>query len=245
MKTEMKKTRTHSQRVQLLDARTYLSPSYLRTHPCLKLTLGWCRMTFTNFDWHTTVQWLCGITDLPIAIKGVQTWEDTLLCMHYGVHPWLSNHGARQLDGSPAAVDTLIEIRRHCPEVLTRCNVIVDGGITRGTDVVKALCLGATAVGLGRSFLFSLTFGEKGVAKAIRILRHEMEVCLALLGVDSLKELGPQFVSVLSWTCEILLLIPLIHRTGRYLSFGASQSPSVNILTNDKPLYLNLEPVHL
>lgn len=142
------------------------------------------------------MKWLRGLTDLPIAIKGVQTWEDALLCMHYGVHPWLSNHGARQLDGSPAAVETLLDIRRHCPEVLTRCNVIVDGGVTRGSDVVKALCLGARAVGLGRTFLYSLRFGEKGVAKAIRILRHEIEVCLALLGVDSLEKLSAAYVSV-------------------------------------------------
>jgi L-lactate dehydrogenase (cytochrome) len=116
--------------------------------------------------------------------------------MHYGVHPWLSNHGGRQLDGAPSAADTLVSIRKHCPEVFDKCEVIVDGGITRGSDVVKAIALGARAVGLGRGFLFSLVFGERGTSKAIRILKHEVETTMALLGVSSLDQLYPSYVNV-------------------------------------------------
>jgi L-lactate dehydrogenase (cytochrome) len=141
------------------------------------------------------VKWLRDLTDLPIAVKGIQSWEDAALCMHYGVHPWLSNHGGRQLEGAPSSVETLLEIRKHCPEVFDRCDVIVDGGIYRGADVVKALALGAKAVGLGRGFLYSLVFGEAGVSKAIRILQHEVETTMALIGVTSIAELNPSYVS--------------------------------------------------
>lgn len=135
------------------------------------------------------------MTSLPIAIKGIQCWEDALLCMEYGVHPWLSNHGGRQLDSAPSAMDTLLSIRNNCPEVFGRCEVIVDGGVTRGSDVVKALALGAKGVGLGRPFLYSLVFGEAGASKAIRILKHEIETTMALLGVTSLDQLNSSYVS--------------------------------------------------
>jgi len=116
--------------------------------------------------------------------------------MHYGVHPWLSNHGGRQLDGAPSSVETLVDIRKHCPEVFERCDVIVDGGITRGSDIAKAIALGAKGVGLGRPFLYSLVYREAGVSKAIRILKHELETTMALLGVTSLAQLNPSYVSI-------------------------------------------------
>ncbi|KAL3482147.1 oxidoreductase [Aspergillus californicus] len=148
-----------------------------------------------SFNWVSAVTWLRGLTALPIAIKGIQCWEDAALCMKCGVHPWLSNHGGRQLDGAPSAAETLVSIRKHCPEVFDKCEVIVDGGITRGSDIVKAIALGATAVGLGRAFLYSIVFGEAGARKAIRILAHEVETTMALLGVTSLDQLDSSYVS--------------------------------------------------
>ncbi|CAI7629726.1 unnamed protein product [Penicillium glandicola] len=150
---------------------------------------------WTNFDWDSAIKWLRGVTDLPIAIKGIQTWEDAELCMQYGVHPWLSNHGGRQLEGAPSAVDTLISMHKNCPDVFVKCEVIVDGGITRGADIVKALALGAKGVGLGRPFLYAMTFGDRGVSKAIRILKHEVETTMALLGVTRIDQLNPSYVS--------------------------------------------------
>ena len=147
-----------------------------------------------EFDWDSAIKWLRGITDLPIAIKGIQSWEDAALCMHYGVHPWLSNHAGRQLEGAPSAADTLVAIRRNAPEVFQRCEVIVDGGVTRGADIVKALALGAKGVGLGRGFLYSLVYGQKGISKAIQILKHEMETTMALLGVTEISQLSPSYV---------------------------------------------------
>ncbi|KAL2825773.1 FMN-dependent dehydrogenase-domain-containing protein [Aspergillus cavernicola] len=151
---------------------------------------------WSSFDWISAAKWLRSLTDLPIAIKGIQCWEDAALCAQHGFHPWLSNHGGRQLEGAPSAVETLLEMRRHCPDVLEKCDVIVDGGITRGTDIVKALALGAKAVGLGRPFLYALTFGEAGVDKAIQILRQEMETAMALLGVGSIDQLGPSYLAI-------------------------------------------------
>lgn len=152
------------------------------------------RPVYDRFDFASAIQWLRCITDLPIAIKGVQSWEDAQLCMHYGAHPWLSNHGGRQLDAAPSAAETLLEIREHCPEILERCDVIVDGGITRGTEIVKALALGAKGVSIGRGFLFALVFGSDGLDKAIRILKQEVEATMGLLGVSSIAELRPSHV---------------------------------------------------
>lgn len=116
--------------------------------------------------------------------------------MEHGVHPWLSNHGGRQLEGAPSALETPLEIRQYCPEVLDKCTVMVDGGITRGTDIVKALALGAKGVGLGRAFLYALAFGEPGVRRSIRILKQEVETAMALLGVSSIDQLNPSHVSL-------------------------------------------------
>lgn len=88
---------------------------------------------------------------LPIVVKGIQTAEDAALCAKYGVSGFVcSNHGGRQLDGAPSSLEILEEIRLREPQVFKKCEVYVDGGIQRGTDVLKALCLGATAVGIGR-----------------------------------------------------------------------------------------------
>jgi L-lactate dehydrogenase (cytochrome) len=116
---------------------------------------------YDSFDWVSAVKWLRTLTTLPIIIKGIQTWEDAKLCMENDVHAYLSNHDGQQLNSAPSALETLLEIREDDPEVLEKCDVIVDGGFRRGTDVVKALCLGAKAVGLGRPFLYSLVWGKR------------------------------------------------------------------------------------
>jgi L-lactate dehydrogenase (cytochrome) len=92
-------------------------------------------------------------------------------------------------------VETLVSIRQHCPEVFEKCEVIVDGGITRGANIVKAIALGSRGVGLGRWFLYSLVFEEAGASKVIRILQHEVETTMALLGVMSLDQLNPSYVN--------------------------------------------------
>lgn len=129
--------------------------------------------TAADLTWDTTLPWLARHTDLPIVLKGIQTHEDAYLAAQYArKHPGtvkaiiLSNHGGRSLDTAPPAVHTLLEIRKYCPEVFDTIEVWVDGGIKRGTDVVKALCLGARAVGVGRAALWGLGAGGwKGVER--------------------------------------------------------------------------------
>ena len=82
-------------------------------------------------------------------------------------HLRTSNHGGRNLDTSPAALVVLLELNRHCPEIFGKLEVYIDGGIRRGTDFLKALCLGATAVSIGRTFLYSLAYGKEGVEHLI------------------------------------------------------------------------------
>jgi isopentenyl diphosphate isomerase/L-lactate dehydrogenase-like FMN-dependent dehydrogenase len=118
--------------------------------------------TAADLTWKATLKWLAQHTDLPIVLKGLQTHEDAYLAAQYAPQVKaiiLSNHGGRALDTAPPSVHTLLEIRKYCPEVFSRIEVWVDGGIKRGTDVVKALCLGAKAVGVGRAALFGLGAG--------------------------------------------------------------------------------------
>jgi L-lactate dehydrogenase (cytochrome) len=115
------------------------------------------------------IAWMKKLTGFPVVVKGIMTVEDAILAMKYGCEGiYLSNHGGRQLDTSPPAILTLLELRKHCPQVFTKMEVFLDGGVKRGTDVVKALCLGCKAVGLGRPFLYANTcYGVEGVLKAI------------------------------------------------------------------------------
>lgn len=149
------------------------------------------------------VDWLRGLTRLPLVVKGVQTVEDAVLAYDRGVRGVvLSNHGGRSLDTAQAPLLTLLEIRRHAPHLLARgararFQVFVDGGVRRGTDVLKALALGASAVGIGRPFLYALTaeYGEAGVARLIDMLRAEIETGMALLGAASLDDLVPEMIN--------------------------------------------------
>jgi len=155
--------------------------------------------TAPDLTWKTTLPWLKKHTDLPIVLKGIQTHEDAYLASLYAPQVKgiiLSNHGGRAADTAPPAIHTLLEIRKYCPEVLSRIEVYVDGGIKRGTDIVKALCLGAKAVGLGRAPLFGLGAGGKeGVERVLEILKAETETAMRLLGAERVDQLGPQHVS--------------------------------------------------
>jgi L-lactate dehydrogenase (cytochrome) len=115
------------------------------------------------------IAWMKELTGMPVVVKGIMTVEDAILALKYGCEGiYLSNHGGRQLDTSPPAILTLLELRKHCPQVFTKMEVFLDGGVRRGTDVVKALCLGCKAVGMGRAFLYANTcYGVDGILKAI------------------------------------------------------------------------------
>ncbi|KAI9512275.1 FMN-dependent dehydrogenase-domain-containing protein [Russula earlei] len=143
------------------------------------------------------IPWIRNLTKLPLVIKGIQCLEDAERALEvYKVDGIvLSNHGGRELDYSPAPMTVLYEMRQVRPDLLDRHQVLIDGGVTRGTDVLKALCLGARAVGLGRAFLYANSiWGEEGCMRGIEIMREEIELGMRLLGVTRLEELRPERV---------------------------------------------------
>jgi isopentenyl diphosphate isomerase/L-lactate dehydrogenase-like FMN-dependent dehydrogenase len=140
------------------------------------------------------VEELASVSGLPVLVKGVLTAEDALLAVEHGAAGIVvSNHGGRQLDGVPAALDALPEV---VDAVGGRAEVLLDGGIRRGTDVLKALALGARAAMSGRAILWGLAVdGEAGVQRVLRLLRAEIELGLALLGCPSPADVGPAHVA--------------------------------------------------
>ena len=121
----------------------------------------------STLSW-SDIPWLRKHTSLPIVLKGVQTAMDAKKAADLGCDGIvLSNHGGRSLDTSPSPILLLLELQKCCPEVFDQLEVFVDGGIMRGTDIFKALCLGAKSVGLGRGLLYALNYGEEGVEKYI------------------------------------------------------------------------------
>ncbi|WP_349356861.1 alpha-hydroxy acid oxidase [Sphingobium nicotianae] len=136
------------------------------------------------------LSWLRGETRLPLLVKGVMAPDDARLAIEHGADGLIvSNHGGRVLDGMPAAIDCLAAIAAIVGE---RMPILVDGGIRRGTDVVKALALGATAVLLGRPQVHALAVaGVAGVAHALLMLRSELELAMAQLGCTTLADITP------------------------------------------------------
>nr|XP_018486588.1 PREDICTED: peroxisomal (S)-2-hydroxy-acid oxidase GLO3-like isoform X1 [Raphanus sativus] len=134
------------------------------------------------------MEWLRSITKLPILIKGILTREDALKAVEAGVDGIVvSNHGARQLDYSPATITVLEEVVHV---VKGRIPVLLDGGVRRGTDVFKALALGAQAVLIGRPVVYGLAAkGEDGVKKVIEMLKNEFELTMALSGCPTISDI--------------------------------------------------------
>ena len=135
------------------------------------------------------VQWLRSLTRLPILLKGVMTAEDARRAVAEGIDGIIvSNHGGRTLDGQPATIEVLAEI---AAAVQGRVPLLLDGGIRRGTDVFKALALGADAVLVGRPYVYGLAAaGASGVAHVVQLLRAELEVAMALTGCRDLASIG-------------------------------------------------------
>ena len=138
--------------------------------------------------------WLRERTELPVVLKGILTAEDARLALDHGVDGIVvSNHGGRQVDGAVASLDALVEVR---DEVGADAAVLMDGGIRRGSDIVKALALGADAVLLGRLYAYGLAVGgAAGVEAVIRQLAAELDLTMALAGGRSVRELDRTAVS--------------------------------------------------
>ena len=152
-------------------------------------------------EWHTRrdhaswsdLAWLRETWKGKLLVKGVLCAEDAQLAAEHGADGiWVSNHGGRQLDGAPSPLEVLPQIAAAVGE---RVTIMVDGGVRRGSDVAKALALGADLVFVGRAAMYGLAAGgEAGVRRALQILRGELDRVLALLGCNSIGELGPHFL---------------------------------------------------
>lgn len=139
------------------------------------------------------VEWLRGITRLPIILKGILHPDDALIAVSLGVSGIIvSNHGGRTLD---TVVPTAVVLPRINEALGGTVPILVDGGIRRGTDILKAIALGATAVLIGRPYVYGLAnAGAMGVAHVLRLLRDELEIAMALTGCATLAEVNPSLL---------------------------------------------------
>jgi len=161
-----------------------------------KIDSGVVEYINSQFDRSLTwkdVEWLAAQWDGPLVIKGVQTVEDCRRAANSGATAvMLSNHGGRQLESAPAPVDCIASVADALHD---RLEIICDGGIRRGTHVVKALALGANACSIGRGYLFPLAAGgQAGVERALKLLRGEVERTMALLGCDAVDKLDKSYI---------------------------------------------------
>lgn len=152
----------------------------------------------SQFDRSVTwddAEWLVGQWDGPMVIKGLQTAEDARRARDIGARGiMVSNHGGRQLDTAPAPIDCIAEMAEAVGDDL---DIICDGGIRRGTHIIKALAMGARACSFGRPYLYGLAAGgHEGVVRALSLLNEEFVRDMALLGCRSIDEIGPEHVRV-------------------------------------------------
>lgn len=143
----------------------------------------------TDLGWSELAR-LRGVTDLPIVVKGIQHPDDAREAQRLGVDAlWVSNHGGRQLDGAAASLDSLVEVRQA---VGTDMPLIFDSGVRTASEAVKALALGAAAVGIGRPYLYGLALdGAAGAQSVVNYFAAELDIALGLMGVTDVDQLGP------------------------------------------------------
>jgi glycolate oxidase len=150
--------------------------------------------------------------DIPLALKGIATAEDAGRAVELGVEAiYVSNHGGRQLDHGRGGIDVLPEVVK---EVGGKAEIIIDGGFYRGADVVKAMALGADAVGLGRLQGYAMgAAGQAGVVRMLELLETEIEICLGLLGVTGIKDLDESYLHPAPSVTEphVLSAFPLLE----------------------------------
>ncbi|EFX04867.1 cytochrome mitochondrial precursor [Grosmannia clavigera kw1407] len=170
------------------------SPSRQRA---ARYDVGSANTVFFKNTWERYTQ-LQAQTSLPIVLKGIMSAADARSAINHGVKAIiLSNHGGRNLDGSPSSLEVALEIHNNDPSVFQDVEVLADGGIRYGTDALRLLSLGVKAVGIGRPIMFSNVFGEQGVTKAVGLLKNELLNDAANLGVADIKAINASYVQ---WT---------------------------------------------
>jgi len=164
-------------------------------HRAARFGVGSADSSYSYLTWDLYHK-LSNMTSLPIIPKGIQTVEDARLAVKNGVKAfYISNHGGRQLDTTPSSLEVALEIYQEAPEIFKQVEVYADGGVRYGADALKLLALGVKAVGLGRPFMYSNVYGVEGVKRAIQIMKHEVAIDAANLGVADLKKIGPEYVN--------------------------------------------------
>jgi isopentenyl diphosphate isomerase/L-lactate dehydrogenase-like FMN-dependent dehydrogenase len=163
-----------------------------KRHQRRRVRVSDARIYQARFNWRD-IERIKRNFDIPLILKGIATAEDAKIAIEHGVDcVYVSNHGGRQLDQGVGSIDVLPEV---VEAVGGRAAVVVDGGISRGTDVVKALILGADAVACGRLYVYGLAAaGAEGVVRLFEILEDEIRICLSLLGVTGWGELDQTYI---------------------------------------------------
>ena len=158
-----------------------------------QVVTGDARVHQARFNWRD-VERVKAQFDIPLILKGIATVENAKRAVELGIDcVYVSNHGGRQLDHGLGSIDVLPEI---VEAVGGKARIIVDGGISRGTDVVKAMIVGADAVAVGRLYVYGLAAaGGPGIKRLLEILEHEITICLALLGVTSFAALDKSYIA--------------------------------------------------
>jgi L-lactate dehydrogenase (cytochrome) len=150
-----------------------------------------------SLSW-SDIEWIAGVTKLPVCLKGIQSGKDAVLAAKRGAKAIVvSNHGGRQLDYARSGVEVLIEVMAalRAAGLDRQITVFVDGGIRRGTDIFKCLAIGADGVGIGRPVLHGLAaYGEAGVVKTITMLRDEFAMCLMMMGCPTVADIEEEMV---------------------------------------------------
>ena len=169
-----------------------ISKRHQRRRARISAPVEGARIHQARFNWRD-IERITKNFDIPIVLKGIGTAEDARLALECGADcVYVSNHGGRQLDQGVGSIDVLPEV---VEAVAGRARVMVDGGIYRGTDVVKALILGADVVSVGRLYIYGLAAaGGAGVVRLFEILEDEIRICLSLLGVTGYHELDKSYI---------------------------------------------------
>jgi L-lactate dehydrogenase (cytochrome) len=165
-----------------------------------------------NLNW-ADISWLRANLgpQMPLWLKGIMSADDVNLALQHGLDGVvLSNHGGRNLDTSPPAILVLLEIHARFPHIIAQhhplspavraghtkpFSILLDGGVRRGADILKAVCLGASAVGVGRPALFATGYGQEGVERMIDILKDEFETAMRNCGLTSIEQCAPHYVN--------------------------------------------------
>jgi isopentenyl diphosphate isomerase/L-lactate dehydrogenase-like FMN-dependent dehydrogenase len=163
-----------------------------KRHERRRVRPGDARIYQARFNWKD-IDRIKRLSKIPVILKGIATHEDATIAVEHGVDcVYVSNHGGRQLDQGVGSMDVLPEV---VEAVAGRAKVMIDGGFYRGTDIVKAMILGADAVACGRLYVYGLAAaGREGVVRLFEILEAEIRICLSLLGVTGYAQLDKSYV---------------------------------------------------